>query len=204
MEHRGSILTAMTVTPDSRFVISAGADHMLCVWDLVNGDCVRKIAAEANCRALSTTADGRRLVSGADDGTIRLWDLGTGNLLGLIAFEDPVSTMALCPRGIVFGTACGDVGVLYCSGDSLTTTPLVTPTRLWRSDTGPHPLRRLFGRRHRNWDANLSVVCPWCGLLLKVDRDDLLTSAEERCPSSHCGEALLLTAFTCDLRTWDG
>jgi WD40 repeat protein len=76
--HTGSV-NAVTLTTDSRRVISASDDQTLKIWDLESGVELRTLVAHTSwVNAVAVTADGRRAISASDDHTLVVWDLKTG------------------------------------------------------------------------------------------------------------------------------
>jgi len=68
----------MSVTPDSRHLISAGGEILL-IWDLEEGTCLHTLVGHTQTvRCVVVTPDGQRAVSGSSDTTLRVWDLATG------------------------------------------------------------------------------------------------------------------------------
>ncbi|HMG54605.1 MAG TPA: AAA family ATPase, partial [Kofleriaceae bacterium] len=73
---RGGGVTACAVTPDSRRVVAAYADHSLKLWDLETGRVVRTMTGHTGAIAsCAITPDGRWTVSASADTTLRVWDL---------------------------------------------------------------------------------------------------------------------------------
>jgi len=100
--HRGPVLQT-AISQDGRFGASAGADGVVCVWDLVGAHRKFKFIGhtkQANCVAFSR--DEGMLISGSDDGTVKLWDLITGNCIRTLSCRPG-------PKGVSFslkGTYC--------------------------------------------------------------------------------------------------
>jgi WD40 repeat protein len=103
-EHSSPILT-IDISPDNKYIASAGEDMQILIWDALIGDVSARLAghssavhsvsfsadfasmpgAEVAPTGLSTADNAaiacRRLVSAAFDGTIRIWDVLMGTLL---------------------------------------------------------------------------------------------------------------------------
>ena len=62
-------------TPDDEFVVTAGLDSTLSVWDASNGELIRKLFGHRNMiHSLDIGRDGVA-VTGSSDGSIRVWDV---------------------------------------------------------------------------------------------------------------------------------
>ncbi|HEU4407406.1 MAG TPA: NACHT domain-containing protein [Polyangiaceae bacterium] len=68
-----------SISPDGRWLLSAGVDTTLRVWNVASGECVGVLRGhEGGVRACAFSPDGRSLISGGGDGTLRLWTIATG------------------------------------------------------------------------------------------------------------------------------
>jgi mRNA-degrading endonuclease YafQ of YafQ-DinJ toxin-antitoxin module len=75
-------VTACTVTPDGRHIVSASYDHTLKIWDLASGSAVATLRDHTDCvRACAVTPDGRLVVSASYDHTLKIWDLANGRVV---------------------------------------------------------------------------------------------------------------------------
>ncbi len=77
-------VTAATVTPDGRYIISGSADQTLKVWELASGREVRTLAGHGSgiCAVTVTPdPDGRYVISGSYDQTLKMWELASGREL---------------------------------------------------------------------------------------------------------------------------
>jgi WD40 repeat protein len=74
-EHPDTVTTAR-FSPDSRFVVSGGADGTVRVSDVRSGACAGVLHGHRDkVRDMALTPDGRYALSGSWDGTMRLWEL---------------------------------------------------------------------------------------------------------------------------------
>ncbi len=114
-------VNALTMSWDGRYIISAGHDDSILVWDPLKAEVKTRLRGHAGAvRSVSVSADGSTLASGADDGTARLWQLPAGPASHILrGHEGPVTAVALSPAG----------SVLVTGGDDRT-------VRVWEARTG--------------------------------------------------------------------
>lgn len=114
-------VNALTMSWDGRYIVSAGHDDSILVWDPLRGEVKSRLRGHAGAvRAVSVSADGNTLASGSDDGTARLWSLPSGPTMHLLrGHQGPVTATALSPAG----------AVLLTGGDDRT-------VRVWEARTG--------------------------------------------------------------------
>lgn len=70
--------------PNGLYVFSAGdqADKVLRMWNIINGECVRKFPGHPSfVSTIECSPDGKTLASADGDGAIFLWDISSGTLL---------------------------------------------------------------------------------------------------------------------------
>ena len=94
-------VTAVTMMPNGRFVISASQDTTIRLWDLVtrSGIWIGR-GHDDLVLALAVSSDGRMIVSGSQDMTIRTWNSATGqsHWVGR-GHTDRVTAVAVTPNG---------------------------------------------------------------------------------------------------------
>jgi len=89
--HLGQVL-AIAITRDDRYLISAGGDCTIKVWDFATGQLVRTLEGHKSfVNAVAVTEDGRYIVSGSADTTVRIWDLTTGLPIRVLSGHDKTS-----------------------------------------------------------------------------------------------------------------
>jgi WD40 repeat protein/serine/threonine protein kinase len=92
-----SWVPALVFTPDSKRIVSAGADQTIRIWDVASGQELTRLhghRSEIFCVAVSP--DGKRIVSGCKDGTLFGWDIEQ------IGHQTPFETLPLEIRSLDF------------------------------------------------------------------------------------------------------
>jgi hypothetical protein len=111
------------VSPDGRFIVTAGDGGVLRRWDAETGHEIGPPfkGHDGWVSALKFSPDGHRLVSGGDDRTVRLWNVETGEQIGkpLVGHTDEVWDAVFSPDGHLVASGGVDGTV-----------------RLWNADTG--------------------------------------------------------------------
>jgi WD40 repeat protein len=94
-------IRALAFTPDGKFLVSAGDDQAILVWEVESGKFVRRLDGSTGwVMALAVSPDGKQLASGGFDRTIRLWDLASGAKIKDIPAQNQfITTLAWSPDG---------------------------------------------------------------------------------------------------------
>ena len=110
LEGHTRIVTAVAVTPDRPFVVSASWDGTLRVWELESGLTVRTLQGHRKAvTAVAVTPDGRRAVSGSRDRMLRVWDLESGQTVRTLeGHAKTVTAVAVTPDGCHAVSASND------------------------------------------------------------------------------------------------
>ncbi len=103
------------VAPDGSFVVSAGRDRVLKVWDAATGQERRTLAGHrGKVLTCAVSPDGRRIASGSEDGTVGIWDVESGaRLATLEGHTDWVWGCAFSPDGSQIASVDDD-GTVRC------------------------------------------------------------------------------------------
>lgn len=73
--HQGTLST-LAVSPDGKYLASAGEDLAINIWDLGSGKRIKKMLGHsASIYSLAFSAESSMLVSGGADWTVRCWDI---------------------------------------------------------------------------------------------------------------------------------
>ena len=73
--------TAVAFTDDGRWIVTAGADGTLRVWDAANGSVQRSIQLGAS-KVTALAVFGQHALTGHEDGNVQLWSLARGDRFG--------------------------------------------------------------------------------------------------------------------------
>ncbi len=105
-------VAALAISPDDRYVASAGRDGQICIFDTRGEARLAKFVAHSDgVNAIAFSSDGKLLVSGADDKTAKLWEAPSGKLLTTQQQDSNVSAVAFSgnDRYLVLGDASKSV-----------------------------------------------------------------------------------------------
>jgi RNA polymerase sigma factor (sigma-70 family) len=110
-----AMLNGVAFSPDGKLIASAGADRMLCLWSMKDGNKVRDFpATEQGFMSVAFSPNGKQLVTGGIDKVICLWDVNTGKkVLTIDAPEPLIRAVAFSPdaKYLVSSTRAGTVQV---------------------------------------------------------------------------------------------
>ncbi len=122
-------VSAMDVSADGHFIVSAGWDKTVRLWNARTGQEIRRFKGHAKVvRSVALSPDGALLLTGSADKTARLWDTFSGReLLQLKGHTQPVTAAAFSLDGAWLATGSEDMTV-----------------RLWNAEGG-REIRQLKG-----------------------------------------------------------
>ncbi len=94
------VISALAFHPDGKFLVAAGDDHLVRVWDTVNEQIVATLTAHSDwVHAVSLLDGGTRVVTVAADGKMIEWDWQRNQHRVLLRVEHALMTLAVGPRG---------------------------------------------------------------------------------------------------------
>ncbi len=107
--HDGDVF-ACSYTPDGQFVLSAGWDGYLRLWEAERGAPVSELRAGSKpLSACAVAPDGKRWLSGSMDGLLARWDAATQHQVSMfLAHTRPISCITFAADGDQMATASWD------------------------------------------------------------------------------------------------
>jgi WD40 repeat protein len=128
LEGHDDIVHAVQWLPDSKTVISAGADRTIRIWNAQSGKSLANLKGHSGpVMCLAVSPDGKLLCSGSLDQTIRVWDTAQWKpLRALTNHLGPVQTVQFVT---VSAPSTSRITYLSSAGDDRT-------VRLWQPENG--------------------------------------------------------------------
>jgi WD40 repeat protein len=107
--HTGRV-ASVVAAPDGTWLVSAGWDGTVRMWDACTGEELRTLTGHTNIvTSVAVSPDGEWIASTSWDDTVRLWDARTGEETStLTGHTDTVTSVAVAPGGTWFATAGED------------------------------------------------------------------------------------------------
>jgi WD40 repeat protein len=76
---------AICFSPDSKFIVSAGSDKVIRLWNFFNEECLTIFRGHRDTiYSLAFSTDGKIIVSCSRDETIKFWDAASGQCLNTL------------------------------------------------------------------------------------------------------------------------
>ncbi len=98
--HDGQI-NSIEFSHDGKFLLSAGDDHSIKIWDVSSGLLVRTFRGHSGeVLSCAFSLDGSRILSTSKDKTMKVWETASGKVLD--TFEDDASDCSFSPDGKYF------------------------------------------------------------------------------------------------------
>jgi len=103
-------VSAITFSPDGKFVASGSYDNTLKLWNAENGQLVRTFEGHGKgVLSVAFSPDGKSIASGSDDNTLKLWNAETGQLLRTVEGHDKgVLSVTFSPDGKCIASGSDD------------------------------------------------------------------------------------------------
>lgn len=126
LEGHSEAVFCAAFSPDDKFILSGGADHMIRMWDKESLECLKVFEGHSDeVRAVAFLPGGRRFVSGSFDMTIKVWDIDKTSCVNTLKGNDfDIMSLAVTKDGqrILSGSCDGIIKLWDIdTGDCLTT-----------------------------------------------------------------------------------
>ena len=111
--HKGHV-TAITMTADSKYVLSGDQHGTVYLWDLETGILLKTMAGHtAPILKIHVSHDGQHVITGSPDGTVRVWILRGGVLVANLTHTENIHSLTVSPdcRHVITGSIDGLVQI---------------------------------------------------------------------------------------------
>lgn len=199
--HSGSV-NALAVSPDNRWLATAGFDQQIIIWDIATGVQIQRCMGHTDgVNDVIFSPDGRYLLSASSDQSIIVWDAATcAEIRRFTGHQESVRHLAISPDGQWVASNGGET--FFVNGDLL----------LWELETGS--VRWRFDGQVNSADfspdgTRLIVTEDFYLLLLDAASGDVLlnTTAHDHAITaaefSPDGETVLSASADTRLILWD-
>jgi hypothetical protein len=105
-----AMITAVTVSPDGKWVLAGSAEGGVHVWDLESARPIMRIGKRLpHVYAILLSRDGQKVFTASSDKVVRLWDVVSGERVNRYSGHGrEVTALALNPSGHQLLTGCND------------------------------------------------------------------------------------------------
>src|SRR5437879_50168 len=92
-------VVAVSVSPDSNYVVTGSRDKSAKLWELSTGREVRSfLGHDFTVTSVDISSDGKYLLTGSNDETVRLWEMETGKeIFSINPVHEQIKHVAISP-----------------------------------------------------------------------------------------------------------
>ncbi|MGW1997978.1 NB-ARC domain-containing protein [Embleya sp. NPDC001921] len=193
-------VNAVAISPDGTWLVSAGDDGTVRIWDRTTGTCTATLTEHTGpVNAVAIAQDGTWLATAGRDRVVRIWDRATGTCTAiLVGHVGPVNAVAISRDGTWLATTGGRAVGLWSRATARYTAILnghtdavqavaISPDGTWLASAGDDGTVRIWDRTTGNCTATLTGHTNWV-LAVAISRD---------------GTWLATTSLDRTVRIWD-
>jgi WD40 repeat protein len=117
--HSG-VINSMALSPDGKFIVTAGNDSAVKIWDASTGLELRSLPGNAKqAYAVAFSSDGKLVATGGEDWKLRVWEFETGRQIRSIDVGTAITALAFSADGrwLVTGDIDGALKLCDVEGD---------------------------------------------------------------------------------------
>jgi len=111
LTHDKEVIDAVTFTPDSKQVISADANGLICRWDVETGKKSDCFETKGVTLAISVSSDGKYLVAGEDGNQSTVWDLTNQTQVATLEQPGRINAVQFSKDGKLIATGSSETTV---------------------------------------------------------------------------------------------
>ncbi len=121
--HSASIL-ALKFTHDNRYLISAGADNKVIIWDMATMKQMRLLTGHLKkVNDIEMCPGKKQFATASDDGTVKFWSFPDGKLIKSYDFYVPIKAIAFSPKCKIMAVASDSIFIFNLTNKKKSSLP---------------------------------------------------------------------------------
>lgn len=107
--HYNSNILSISFSSNGEYIISAGCDKMIRIWDAKNYALITALSDHTDwVRDVAISPNGEFIVSGSDDKTVKIWSTKTRQVLHTLVHARGLKCVVFSPDGKMIASGCDD------------------------------------------------------------------------------------------------
>lgn len=90
-------VTALTFSPDDRYILSGSQDGVLILWDMKTGVEMQRFQGHEGINDMAISKNGKYIVSGSNGKEVKIWEIRSGKELNAFKYGSYVTAVAFSP-----------------------------------------------------------------------------------------------------------